>query len=316
MKVKISFIIPVYNAENYLDECINSIINQKYQNIEIILVNDGSTDNSLNICKKYQKKDKRIIIIDKKNEGVSKARNTGIEKSTGDLIMFIDSDDYYGENLIETILPYANNDLICFGYNRLFQNKSEKIVSNDIVLNTLSEVEFNILTTDYIGGFIATKVFSSDIIKKNNLKFDEKLHYCEDLFFVTEYVKHCKKYCYINKALYNYRMRQSSASFSFLDKKNVSILEAYKRLINKYNTQKEILLNLKYKYLLNYYKLQKFIDKNNKDILWELFKEESKILKSQKLTIKEQINFQIIKRWHFMYVILKKIKDKKLKLYN
>ena len=92
-KELVSIVVPVYNCENYIERCIKSLLEQTYKNIEIILINDGSKDRSLDICKKYSNIDKRIVIIDKKNEGVSKARNTGIKKSNGKFISFVDADD-------------------------------------------------------------------------------------------------------------------------------------------------------------------------------------------------------------------------------
>jgi glycosyltransferase involved in cell wall biosynthesis len=104
MEAKVSIIIPIYNMENYLEECIESIIEQSYKNIEIILINDGSTDKSEIICRKYQIKDTRIKLISSKNKGVSNARNLGIEASTGEYISFIDPDDTVDKKYIEKLL--------------------------------------------------------------------------------------------------------------------------------------------------------------------------------------------------------------------
>ena len=110
---KVSIIVPVYNAEKYLIRCVDSIINQTYKNLEIILINDGSIDNSLEIMKKYKVIDNRIIIIDKKNEGVSIARNVGIKSSSGKYICFVDSDDYIENNMIQ-ILDNGDIDYCSF----------------------------------------------------------------------------------------------------------------------------------------------------------------------------------------------------------
>lgn len=104
----ISVIIPVYNSEKYLKRCIDSVINQSYKNLEIIIVNDGSTDNSLNICKEYKKLDNRIILIDKKNGGVSVARNAGIKVSKGELISFVDSDDWIARDFLKVLYDNMN----------------------------------------------------------------------------------------------------------------------------------------------------------------------------------------------------------------
>ena len=113
----ISVIVPVYNVEKYLPQCLNSIINQTYKNIEVVLVDDGSTDDSGNICEEYKKNDERIIVVHQKNSGLSAARNVGIEISTGEYITFIDSDDYispdYIENLYSALEQYSADIAIC-----------------------------------------------------------------------------------------------------------------------------------------------------------------------------------------------------------
>lgn len=101
-KGKISIIVPIYNSENDLDQCIESIVNQTYKNLEIILVNDGSTDNSVNICKNWEANDSRIILIDKQNEGVAKTRNEGLKIATGDYIGFVDHDDFIEPEMYKT----------------------------------------------------------------------------------------------------------------------------------------------------------------------------------------------------------------------
>ena len=109
-KKKISIIIPVYNVEKYLSRCLESVINQSYKNIEIIIVNDGSTDNSFDICNKYKKKDKRVILIDQNNQGLSGARNTGLKHATGEYICFIDSDDYVEKDYVEYLYKLIVKD--------------------------------------------------------------------------------------------------------------------------------------------------------------------------------------------------------------
>ena len=107
MSKKISIIVPIYNTEQYLERCLQSLINQDYKNIEIILVNDGSEDNSLDICNKYKNKDNRIIVIDKEHTGVSDTRNIGIKRATGDYIGFVDSDDYIDKDMFKNLINGA-----------------------------------------------------------------------------------------------------------------------------------------------------------------------------------------------------------------
>lgn len=121
MNNKVSIIIPVYNAEKHISKCIESLTNQTYKEIQIILINDGSTDKSGQICEAYAEKDNRIIVIHKENGGVSSARNIGLENSTGYYIMFVDSDDWIEEDAIKRLMQVQNKysyDLIMFGYYR------------------------------------------------------------------------------------------------------------------------------------------------------------------------------------------------------
>ena len=122
---KISIVVPVYNVENYIEECINSIINQTYKNLEIILVDDGSTDSSGKICDKFAKNDDRIKVIHKKNEGLGKTRNVRILESTGDYLFFVDSDDFIDLNTIEKLYNRSNNgtmDLVICDYYKYYNN--------------------------------------------------------------------------------------------------------------------------------------------------------------------------------------------------
>ena len=112
MNSLVSIIVPVYNAAKYLSRCLNSVVNQTYSNLEIILINDGSTDSSLDICKKYAKEDKRVILVNKNNEGVSIARNEGMQKSSGEYIAFLDADDWITPNYIEQLMiPFSNENV-------------------------------------------------------------------------------------------------------------------------------------------------------------------------------------------------------------
>lgn len=142
----ISVIIPVYNGEKYIKRCINSLINQTYKNIEIIIINDGSKDNSINIIKEISEKDKRIIIIDKENQGVSIARNAGIEKASGDYIMFVDVDDWVKTNMIEQmykVIKKENVDIVkCNSINEFNNKATENKISNSLVNKVLKKEEY------------------------------------------------------------------------------------------------------------------------------------------------------------------------------
>ena len=227
--MKFSIIIPIYNAEKYLNKCLDSIISQKYNKYEVILINDGSVDNSKEICENYCKLNNQFKLINQKNQGVSSARNNGLKKSKGDLILFIDSDDILEENALEIIVDnFKKNDLLCFGYSELYKGKKNAVVF-DKIINDKNEIEKRIVLNDKIGGYLWNKCFRANIIKINNLLFDENLHFCEDLVFVVDYFKYCNKVKYINKILYIYRMRKGSVTFDFFNKKNISILNSYEK---------------------------------------------------------------------------------------
>ena len=185
MNSLISVIVPVYNAKKYLDRCIQSIINQKYKELEIILVDDGSKDNSLEICKSYADKDNRIQVIHKENAGVSAARNTGIEAASGDFIAFVDSDDYIDENMYFNMMQKAseyNCDLVmCDCYKVRGNNKC--IFTHDIISGFYDKEQLykeyfdKLLMLDSIN-YPATisnwvLLIKTDIIKENNLKYPE-----------------------------------------------------------------------------------------------------------------------------------------------
>lgn len=177
----VSIIVPIYNLEKYIDKCIKSLISQTYRNIEKILVDDGSSDNSSNIIDRYKKMDKRICVIHKKNEGVSKARNTGIEASTGQYLSFVDGDDTVDENYIEFLyksLIQNNADISACGHKDIKDGKVifetreiETITNNEIALKMLFE-------TNYFSTSVWGKLFKRNLFETN--KFDENLAIAED----------------------------------------------------------------------------------------------------------------------------------------
>lgn len=221
---KVSIILPVYNVENYLDRCMNSIINQTFTNIEIIAINDGSTDGSLKILKKYSSKDKRISIIDKKNTGVSDCRNIGIYKCSGDYIIFVDSDDWIDINMVEKMLNEAqknNSDVVMCSYISEFKNNSkEKEINTDGKLiyeqNDLRDLHRRLVgpinselskpqSLDSLGT-VWGKLYKSSLIKKNNYKFIslKEIGSAEDTLFNIYVFKDINRLSFIDKPYYHY----------------------------------------------------------------------------------------------------------------
>lgn len=170
---KVSIIIPVYNSEKYISKCLDSVINQTYKNIEILVINDGSKDNSINILREYEKKDSRIIVIDKENEGVAKTRNMGIKKATGEYIMFIDNDDFIDSDYVETYLKNTDYDIVIGSYKRTDINGEILFKYN---LNEDS------IWSKYIVLAPWAKLYKKDFLIKNNIEF---LNYGigEDVYF-------------------------------------------------------------------------------------------------------------------------------------
>lgn len=246
----ISIIVPVYNVEQYIDKCITSIINQSYKNIEIILVDDGSTDNSGKICDKYKEKDTRISVKHKTNEGVSSARNYGIESAKGKWICFIDADDWIDDNYCEimhdTAIKY-NADVVLCGYNRVTPSKTEKINNDDIITEVNSrEYLINSLNPQTGYGFCHMKIYCKDIIK--DIRFKEKMQVGEDAFFNEQISKNIKKAIFLNKSIYNYRINANSVvrkfDINYVNKYKESMKINKEFIIKNYKDDINIIQNL------------------------------------------------------------------------
>lgn len=304
----VSIIVPIYNTSNYLYELIKSIQKQKYKNLEIILIDDGSTDNSREICEKFGKKDNRVLFFSKENEGVSIARNFGLDKAKGKYIFFADSDDILDENcILNFISEIKDYDLICAGYYEMFKNK---IIEKKIT-NAKGEIEKDdflkgVLNNNNIKGFLWNKFFRKDIIDKFNIKFEENINFLEDTLFVCNYIKYCNKICMIPSTLYYYRMRKSSIVNS---SKNIeSVNNIYIKLKPFCNNIIEIYW---YNYLLFYF--------NNKEDLHNLKNISKKmrlILFSKQIDIKCKVKLLIYRISPNIFKNMLKFKQNKYELFN
>ena len=242
----ISIIIPIYNTDQYLRQCLDSIINQSYKNFEVLLINDGSVDDSATICKEYVEKDSRIRYFEKENGGVSSARNLGLKNAKGNYITFVDSDDWVEENYLEVL------------YNALKENKVDVAISTHKDFNMdddlyylpfYSEEQLHILDIGKVArdeflelfpelssvshdfSCVASKLFKADLVK--NLLFDESVNYGEDLdFFFSMYLKVSSVF-YVNKPTYIYRQHQQSASNNCLESHAISEIRIYEKILKK-----------------------------------------------------------------------------------
>lgn len=202
----ISIIVPIYNASNTIEKCIYSILSQSYKNWELLLIDDGSTDLSGEICEKFSKIDNRIKTFHKKNGGVSSARNLGILNTTGDHILFIDADDWIEEKYLERFMNKAEYDLVVSsfiyeypGNTATFECKVTCCNNKESIGTTLKEID------PYMGITVPwCKMYKTKIIISNNLRFDERASSGEDTLFVYNYIKYINSLCTIKSTDYHY----------------------------------------------------------------------------------------------------------------
>lgn len=205
----VSIIVPIFNTEQYLSRCLDSIESQTFNDWECILINDGSTDKSENICNEYANKDSRFKVINQKNSGVSAARNAGLDVAKGEWIGFVDSDDWIEPNMYEFLYQNAkdnNADVVICG----FVKQSKKRVTKMCDRQTAQELLFN---RNGFGGFSVLRLTANKIIKST--RFDTSMTYLEDLKFFYEVFHNCNKVFWNNEPLYNYYQRNDSVTNKF-----------------------------------------------------------------------------------------------------
>lgn len=214
----ISVIVPVYNAEQYLAKCIESILAQTYSNFELLLVDDGSKDASLDCCNNYAKQDNRIKAFTHANSGVSATRNRGIELAQGEYITFVDSDDWirpdYLQVLYDALQPDLGCGLVIAGLERCY---AVEIVPVEIPTILLRQNEISRLVTDFLEERITyscSKLLSRKIVMENNLRFITNLSCFEDLLFTLDYALHADYVNIINEKIYCYRANDNACSLS------------------------------------------------------------------------------------------------------
>ena len=297
-KDKVSIIVPVYNVEKYLEKCLKSLISQSYKNIEIILIDDGSKDNSGRICDEYKRKDSRIKVIHKENAGVSEARNSGIQKSTGKYLCFVDADDFVMDNYVEymhqLIVKDSSDIAIC---TKMFSNFNEKQTSEEVIENLDGENAIIRILNYRMPIGVYSRIFKKDLIEDNRIRFLKDIYMGEGFNFNVACFQKAKKVIVSNYKVYYYRRNNAtSATTKFSIKKCENSLYAMKvmrdnliirteRVINSWeyalwrtysdafdymclgNEKKDNLEKFKeYKYFIkNNYRIYKKIDISKKD---------------------------------------------------
>ena len=207
--IEFSVIIPIYNTEKYLTRCINSIINQTYKKMELILVDDGSTDDSKKICDKFARDYEMIKVVHQKNRGVSAARNVGLQLASNEYIVFVDSDDWIERETLENLYNVIkHNETDCIVFN-LKEQVLKKIENKNQTQTWEEEIE-KLIITERINSPV-NKVYRNSIIKNNNIKFDEEISIGEDLLFNIEYFTSSKKIYILNKELYHYEVSNNKS---------------------------------------------------------------------------------------------------------
>ncbi|PFQ01438.1 glycosyltransferase family 2 protein [Bacillus cereus] len=248
----ISVVIPVYNAEKFLPKCLNSIKNQTYKDLEVILINDGSTDRSGEICDEFSQKNERITVIHKENGGVSSARNAGLKAVKGQYVGFVDPDDWIEEKMLETLYKLVaenNADIAACGY---FREDSEgritnKLLDSKVISYNQTEALNTILSEEHFKGFTCNKLFSTEILK--DITFDEEIHFCEDLLFCCQAISNSNKLVYDTTPYYHYITHNSNASQSQFSLKKLTALDALKNIVDLLENKEGVKIN-KFK---NYY---------------------------------------------------------------
>lgn len=238
----ISVIVPVFNTARFLEECIVSIINQSFDDLQIILVDDGSTDGSGQICDRFAEKDERITVIHQSNAGVSAARNVGLREAKGKYIVFADCDDSLPQDAYENLIKEVKENYLSMGRIRLMsedgtlQNSlsfGEKEISKDTFLKDLFlENKFPYL------GYPTDKLFQMELIKKYGLSFDESIKLNEDRLFVLAYALHCKGVIFSEHIIYNYRQRESGVIQS--TRRNATVTDSEMTVLDSFRKMRNI----------------------------------------------------------------------------
>lgn len=278
LNIKISVIIPVYNVERYIKECIDCVLNQTLKDIEVICINDASPDNCLEILNEYAQKDKRLKIIDlKENQGMGNARNFGIQEAKGEYIMFLDSDDFLEPQAVETAYKKIlenDNDFVIFDYNKYIEETCEKILVKNYTapfqnLGNKNSIKLSDCDCPFFSGaFIWNKIYKLSFIKEYNIKFPQK-KFQEDLFFLVQVFACSNSFSFVSEPLYNYRQKANGVTTFNQAEHYKSLIELqkqsyeYLKSINSNNLSKAFLI-----YTINstLYWFNKFasVDKNIK----------------------------------------------------
>lgn len=232
---KISVIVPVYNAENYINRCVDSILNQTHKDIEVILVNDGSKDNSLEILREYEQKDSRVKVIDQENKGVAVARDVGLKNAIGEYIAFCDSDDSYEPDFLQllykNLINYGADMSLCRA--RLFKNEEPSILneSDSVLIWDRHQAINAFLDQKLLNGVLWNKLIKRELFE--NFDFDKSFYWLEDSHAIWKILQKCNKVVRIDKAKYNFFTHSNSlCAQKYSEKRALSTLRFWDIVID------------------------------------------------------------------------------------
>lgn len=230
----VSLIIPVFNVEEYLEECLESIINQSFSDYEVILVDDGSTDKSKSIINTYEKRFNNIKILSQNNKGVSEARNLALKHAAGEYVLYVDSDDFLKSNMLDVMVNKAEKskaDIIICNYTFYYgdDNENNRVFNYNTLEDKLysSNAVIDMMLNFKIQGQLWNKLFKISLLLENNFEF-ESGRYIQDIFPVFKVINKSKKIGFVNEALYYYRQRETSTVY----KRNSKLVEDYYHAMN------------------------------------------------------------------------------------
>ena len=302
---KVSIVIPMFNAESYIERCLDSLINQSYLNIEIVVVDDGSTDKSKEIVKDMVERRGNIVLKATSNGGASRARNLGMEICSGEYIMFVDADDYVHRDMVNEFMKACDGSkdkVLVMGNNYEVLSKGyelRKLFSYEKESCELTKVEVLRSIGEGGAGLVCCKLFSSSLVKENNIYFDEKIKMCEDQLFFLEIAKHCKDFVYLNKELYYYNRDNSNAITS-------------KYLENAYSNQLYVLERIKEVFKENLMVTKQdesIISARFKKALWYCFNNEISTMNIKNIKSRIRNTKKIITDSRLMYLDFNEINE-------
>ena len=333
MNIKLSVIVPVYNVDKYLERCLNSLVNQTLKEIEIIIVNDGSTDNSQKICEEYARKYSQVKLINKNNEGVSKARNIALKEVKGEYLTFIDSDDWIEKDAYEIMYNEAkkkNADIVQCTFREVMEdgtiyvlnkfNQNKEYIGEDILREFL---------LGNINAVVWDKIYKTSIWIDNNIVFPEDLKLVEDQLPTCQVLYNSEKYIVLKDVLYNYYRRLDSCTISNFSAKNMDMITSMQS-IKEFLKEKRMSHYIENEYIVRYvntvttFTINKYIsNKNHKSKkLKQAFITDFRLntryyYKKNFISFKKKIQIFLIKNFFSIYSILLRtrnfVKDLKTK---